>query len=123
MVDRNELLAQANDLAELLLQTPEIEAYRTAEQRLKADPKTEAKIRKLKELTEQVGDFKIRNVPFKHYQHLVVESENLLNELQSIPEVRIFQECQAAINELLDSVTSRLARGVMTRLENEHNEI
>jgi cell fate (sporulation/competence/biofilm development) regulator YmcA (YheA/YmcA/DUF963 family) len=122
MVDRNELLAQANEIAEILLDAPEIAAYRAADQQLRANPQTEAKIRKLRELTDQVGDFKARNVPFKHYQNLVIESEKLMNELQSIPEVHVFQETQAAINELLESVTSRLARGVMIRLENEHNK-
>lgn len=122
MVDRNELLAQAAEIAEILLQAPEVGAYQDADKQLKANPQTEAKIRKLRELTDQVGDFKARNVPFKHYQHLVAESENLLNELQSIPEVRTFQETQTAINALLESVTNRLARGVMIRLENEHNE-
>lgn len=122
MVDRNELLAQANEIAELLLKTPEIAAYRLAEQNMKANPATESKIRKLRDLTDQVGEFRARNVPFKHYEHLLKDSESLLNELQSIPEVRAFQEAQTAINELLLSVTDRLSRGVMIPPENEHNE-
>lgn len=122
MVDRNELLAEANELAELLLKTPEIAAYRLAERNMKANPATEAKIRKLRELTDQVGEFRARNVPFKHYEHLLKESETLLNELQSIPEVHAFQEAQAAINELLQTVTDRLARGVMVPLESGQNK-
>lgn len=122
MVDRNELLAQANELTELLLKTPEIAAYKLAEQNMKANPATEAKIRKLRDLTEQVGEFRARNVPFKHYEHLLKDSQSLLNELQSIPEVRAFQDAQAAINELLLTVTNRLSRGVMVPPENEHTK-
>jgi cell fate (sporulation/competence/biofilm development) regulator YmcA (YheA/YmcA/DUF963 family) len=122
MADRNELLAEANELAELLLKTPEISAYRLAEKNMKADPATESKIRKLRELTDQVGEFRARNVPFKHYEHLLKDSEALLNELQSIPEVRAFQEAQTAINELLQTVTNRLSRGVMIPPQNEQTE-
>ena len=121
MVDRNELLVQANELAELLLQTPEITAYKEAERNMKANPKTEAKIRQLHELIDQVGEFRARNVPFKHYQHLLKDSEALLNELQSIPEVRAFQEAQTAINDLLQTVANRLQRGVTNPPEKKNN--
>lgn len=110
MVDRNELWAQAEELAELLLQCPEIARYREAEARMNANAQATAMIRKLRELQEEIADFQARRVPEAYYKHLVAESESLLDKLEKIPEVKAFQEAQAAVNDLLQAITGRIAQ-------------
>jgi cell fate (sporulation/competence/biofilm development) regulator YmcA (YheA/YmcA/DUF963 family) len=109
MIDRNELWAQAEELAELLIRCPEIQAYREAEARMNANPQAVSMIRKLRELQEEIADFQARRVPEAYYRHLVAESESLLAKLEKIPEVKAFQEAQTAVNDLLQEVTQRIA--------------
>jgi cell fate (sporulation/competence/biofilm development) regulator YmcA (YheA/YmcA/DUF963 family) len=116
MIDRNELWAQAEELAELIAQCPEIAAYRAAEGKLSVNLEAQALIRRLRELNDEIGDFQARRVPEAYYQHLVQESESILEKLEKIPDVVEFQAAQAAVNELLTQVTGRLAEAVTTRV-------
>jgi cell fate (sporulation/competence/biofilm development) regulator YmcA (YheA/YmcA/DUF963 family) len=116
MIDRNELWAQAEELAELIAQCPEIAAYRAAEGKLSVNVEAQALIRRLRELNDEIGDFQARRVPEAYYQHLVQESESILEKLEKIPDVVQFQAAQAAVNELLSQITGRLAEAVTTRV-------
>jgi cell fate (sporulation/competence/biofilm development) regulator YmcA (YheA/YmcA/DUF963 family) len=116
MIDRNELWAQAEDLADMILQTPEIHRYQKAEAELQAHAEAQALINRLRSLQEQIQEFAARNVPEAYYRHLSHETESLLNELEKIPEVREFQEAQEAVNELLQAVSDRLGRAVQERV-------
>lgn len=112
MVDRNELWAQTEELADLLTQCPELEAYRVAEMNMKNHPEAQSLLRRLRDLHEEIGEFAARNVPEAYYKHLVEESESLLGKLEKIPLVAEFQRAQDAVNELLQAVTNRLAKAV-----------
>jgi cell fate (sporulation/competence/biofilm development) regulator YmcA (YheA/YmcA/DUF963 family) len=116
MIDRNELWAQAEELAELIAQCPEIAAYRAAEGKLSVNLEAQALIRRLRELNDEIGEFQSRRVPEAYYQHLVQESESILEKLEKIPDVVEFQAAQAAVNELLTQVTGRLAEAVTIRV-------
>lgn len=79
---------------------------------MKANAAAMAGIRRLRELQEQIGDMMSRRVSEAYYQHLTDESESLLAELESIPDVQNFLQAQSAVNDLLQAVTSRLAMAV-----------
>ncbi|MBX5435613.1 MAG: YlbF family regulator [Alicyclobacillaceae bacterium] len=111
-MNRNELLARAAELADLLVQAPEIARYRQAEAAMNRNPAAVSKIRRLRELQEQVGEFMARGVPEVHYRHLGQEIESLFAELEKIPEVREFMDAQSAVNDLLQDVTGCLAKAV-----------
>ena len=116
MVDRNELLAEAEDLADMIMEAPEIEKYKTAEILMQANTEASAKLRRVKELQEQVAEFQARNVPPMHFAHLLEETEKLFGALEEFPEVRAFQHAQQEVNELLSAITRRLARAVLERV-------
>ncbi|MCF8564510.1 YlbF family regulator [Alicyclobacillus tolerans] len=116
MVDRNELWVEAEELADLLIQSPELVSFREAERKMKENESALQMIQELRELQEQIGEFQSRNVPRPYYQHLEQKSELLLEKLDNIEEVRNFQESQQAVNQLLKDVTDRLSHAVMTRL-------
>jgi cell fate (sporulation/competence/biofilm development) regulator YmcA (YheA/YmcA/DUF963 family) len=116
MLDRNELWAQTEELADLIMQAPEIARYQEAEARMKAHPTASRMIQELKDLQEQVAEFQARQVPPMHYVHLLRETESLLDRLEKIPEVAEFQQAQAAVNDLLQALTQRLARAVLERV-------
>ena len=116
MVDRNELWAEAEELADLLMQSPELIAYQKAERAMKANESALSMISELRDLQVQVGEFQSRNVPENYYAHLVETSESIFEKLEKISEVRQFQEAQDAVNNLLSTVTERLSQAVMTRI-------
>jgi cell fate (sporulation/competence/biofilm development) regulator YmcA (YheA/YmcA/DUF963 family) len=121
MTNHNELWAQTEELAELIIQAPEIAAYQAAEQRMKEHPTARKMMEKLKALQEEIAEYQARRVPPKHYIHLLKDSESLLEQLEKIPEVAEFQRTQAAVNELLQAVTNRLAKAVLERVADEES--
>lgn len=116
MTDRNELLAEADELADMIMQSPEIMVYKDAEQAMQDQTEASAMLRRVKELQEQVAEFQARNVPPMHFAYLLEETESLFGKLDMIPEVRAFQAAQGAVNDLLQAVTRRLARAVLTQV-------
>lgn len=116
VVDRNELMAEADELASMIMESPEIAAYHRAEAAMQAHPEASSLLRRVKELQAQVQEFQARNVPPMHYAYLLEETESLFNKLDTIPEVKEFQRAQSAVNELLQAVTRRLATGVLMQV-------
>ncbi|MCL6593952.1 MAG: YlbF family regulator [Alicyclobacillus sp.] len=122
MFDHNELWAQTEELADLIMQSPEINAYQLAEARMKQHPQASSLLARLKDVQEQVAEFQARQVPPMHYVHLLKESESLMTELEKIPEVAEFQRAQNAVNDLLQTLTRRLARAVLERVGDDAGE-
>jgi cell fate (sporulation/competence/biofilm development) regulator YmcA (YheA/YmcA/DUF963 family) len=121
MTNHNELWAQTEELADLIIQAPEIAAYQAAEQRMKEHPTARQMMEKLKALQEEIAEYQARRVPPMHYIHLIKDSESLLEQLEKIPEVVEFQRTQAAVNELLQAVTNRLAKAVLRRVSDDES--
>lgn len=121
MINHNELWAETEELADLIIEAPEIKAYKDAEQRMKEHPTAQSKMKKLKELQEEIVEFQARRVPPKHYTHLMENSESLIEELEKIPEVAEFQQTQLRVNELLTNITTRLAKAVLEKVEDNGN--
>lgn len=121
MVNRNELWAQTEDLADLIIQSPEIRRYQDAEAQLRAHNEAQTFMSQLRDLQEQIGDFMARKVPEQYYQHLSQEAESLLERLERIPEVQHFQSAQSAVNELLQTVSDHLQRAVLEQVSPEES--
>lgn len=119
MIDRNELWAEADELADLIIQSPEVIHYQEAEKALKATPQAQAKMTQLRDLQEQIAEYQARKVPFEHYKYLMRDMESLLAELETIQEVKTFQGAQTALNELLQTVSNQLSRAVLERVTGE----
>lgn len=121
-MNQSELWAETDELAALIIQSPEIVAFHEAEKYLKAHPKANQMMAKLRELQAQVADFQARKVPPKHFLHLLKDSESLLEELEKIPEVIAFQRAQQSVNHLLRSVTDRLAQAVLSGVADDEED-
>lgn len=114
-MDRLELLLQADELADLLLMSPEIEVYRRTEEALNRNGNALNLLKRFHELREQVAEFQARKVPPMHYSYLLAETDQLLKQLEEIPEVTAYEQAQAKLNELLDAVTATLYSAVQER--------
>lgn len=118
-MNQEQLWTETDELAKLIIASPQIAAFHQAEKNLKAHTEASHLMAELRSLQEQVGEFQSRKVPPKHYVHLLQKSESLLDTLEKIPEVAAFQQSQQDVNTLLESVTSRLAQAVLTRVTDE----
>lgn len=119
-LDRLNLLLQAEDLADLILKAPEVEAYRSAEAALQNHPEATSLIRRLRDLREQVAEFQARKVPPMHYAYLLEETEKIRDQMDMIPELKEYENAQQRMETLLDSITSRLSSAVQQQLDLEH---
>ncbi|QQE80678.1 YlbF family regulator [Alicyclobacillus sp. SO9] len=115
-ISHNDLLVQAEELADRIMEMPEVDAYKKAEADLQRCSDAQSMMLQLKDLQEQIAEFSSRNVPEQYYQHLSKESESLLEKLETIPEVNAFQEAQSKVNRLLQEVSDRLASAVMKQV-------
>ena len=118
-MNQGELWAETDELASLIMQSPEIIAFHEAERNLKAHVRASQLMAELRLLQEQIGEFQARKVPPKHYVHVLHNSESIMGELEKIPEVAAFQQSQQEVNDLLQQVTSRLAQAVLARVEDD----
>lgn len=114
-MDRIDLLLQAGELADLILESPEVDAYRRANAALHEHREAVSFMRRLGELREQVAEFQARRVPPMHYRYLLEETDGIMQQLEHIPEVKAFEDAEAKLNALLDEVADRLSSAVQTR--------
>ncbi len=119
MTNHNELWAQTEDLADLIIKSPEIRLYQEAEKKLQAHQQAVHLMAQLRDLQDQIGDFISRKVPEQYYRHLSEEAESLLEQLEKIPEVQHFQSAQSAVNELLQAVSDHLQQAVLQQVTQE----
>jgi|GEM_PF-6672694 len=119
MMTHEELLAQAEELADMIMQSPEVVAYKQAQQRVADCPEAQKLMNRLKEVQEQTADFSARHVPERYYQPLSQESESLLAELEKIPEVKAYQSAQSTVNDLLKDISDCLALAVARQIAPE----
>lgn len=103
------LLAEAEQLADMLMQCQEVQEYRRTEASMNALPEVAALLRRLRDLQEQIGEFVSRNVPEEHFRSLQEDMDAALTKLEGIPEVTAFMAAQTRINDLIQAVTGRLA--------------
>jgi len=117
MLDRNELWAEAFELGEMIAQSEEVTSYQEAEKAMRDNIEAQVLLRKLRDQQEQLTALE-RFATRDHLKGLESDIQALLDLLDGIPEVQKFRECQSAVNELLQSVSSILAKVVTESIEN-----
>lgn len=118
-MDRLSLLLQADELADMILQLPEVQSYRETEAAMERNTDAMNLLRRFRELREQVAEFQARRVPPMHYASLLQETDELMAKLEEIPEVQAFEAAQERMNELFDAITARLKSAVETQINED----
>ncbi|MDI3256111.1 MAG: YlbF family regulator [Kyrpidia sp.] len=111
-LDPNELWAQAYELGLLIADSPEVEAYRQAEQALNENAEAQVLLRRLREQQEQLDSLR-RHGSGDYVRPLEESVDEILKALEAIPEVAAFQQAQQRVNDLLQEVT----RTIMSAME------
>lgn len=108
---REEVLAEAKELAAMLANTEEIERFKQIEGKVNKNDKIQRLITKVKTLQKQAVNLQSYD---KQKALKIVEEElkKAEEELDSIPVVQEFKEIQIVVNDVLQLVTKTIAREV-----------
>ncbi|WP_018131155.1 YlbF family regulator [Effusibacillus pohliae] len=108
MVDHNELWGQAYELGCLIADSPEVEVYKQAKEKMEAHPQIKPLLRKLRDM--QAEHEKLQGYSQgPHLQELEHSINALIEQLDQFPEVTAFKQACSKVDELLQSVTTLLA--------------
>lgn len=105
LIVREDILAKARELADLISTSDEVNMYRKAEKQIATNEKVQDLIRQIKKKQKEI-------VAFETFQNeemvkkIEAEQKALQDELDSIPLVQQFQQTQSDINYLLQLVVS-----------------
>jgi len=111
VLDRNEIWAQAFELGQLILESPEVAHYKQCEQALEADAALSAKVAKFRELQEQFERL-AEHGSGPHLDGLRGDIKTLSDELNARPEIQAYKAAMKQVDELLKSVTDTIAQTI-----------
>lgn len=112
---RENVLAEAKRLAEMLSSTDEIERFKQVEAKLNENQKVQRLIQKIKTLQKQAVNFQAYGKQ-EALKKVDEEIERLQNEIDEIPVVQEFKETQIVVNDVLQLVSGTIAREVTNRV-------
>lgn len=107
-LDRNEIWAQAFELGQLILESPEVLRFKEAEKTMDTHPEISSKVRKFRDLQEQYERLS-EHGSGSHLDGLRQDITKLSAELDAYPEVKAYKEAMAQVDELLKAVTDKIA--------------
>jgi cell fate (sporulation/competence/biofilm development) regulator YlbF (YheA/YmcA/DUF963 family) len=117
MVDRNKIWEYANELGQLLAESPEVEQYKQAELAMNQHPQAQSLIRQFRELQEELTALEERGTEPKYTKPLRDRIRELVDQMDQIPEVQQFKEAQSKVNDLLGSVSQLLADSILKSMQ------
>ena len=115
LVSMKEIMEKARQLADLIVQSEEVDFYRRAEQQIKRSQKVQSLIAQIKRKQKELVHAKHLNKEQLAAQ-LEEELERLQDELDEIPIVAEFKESQLEINDLLQMVTNVIANTISEKI-------
>ncbi|SER08472.1 Cell fate regulator YmcA, YheA/YmcA/DUF963 family (controls sporulation, competence, biofilm development) [Gracilibacillus ureilyticus] len=108
---RNEVIAEAHNLAKMMANIEEIERFKQLEAKLNDNNKIQATIKKIKALQKQAVNFQAYGKE-EALKRVEKEIDRLQAEIDEIPVVQEFKESQVVINDLLQLVSNTIAREI-----------
>ncbi|MEW9697635.1 RicAFT regulatory complex protein RicA family protein [Paenibacillus sp. SI8] len=105
LIVREDILAKAKELAELLTTSNEVQFYQKAEKQISSNPDIQTLISSIKKKQKEIVAFEKFQNP-KMVEKIEGEIDSLQDELDGIPIVSEFKQTQEDINYLLQLVMS-----------------
>lgn len=103
--DRERIFELANEIADLIAQSDEIERFKQAEKKISANMRVQELITDLKRKQKRIVALE-NNRQYEDIPQLEKEMEEIQQELDSIPVVEEFKQTQLEIDHLLQLVSS-----------------
>ncbi|GIP36897.1 hypothetical protein J31TS4_01770 [Paenibacillus sp. J31TS4] len=115
---REDILKKAEELAQLLTTSEEVQFYKRAELQIKSSEHVQNLIKQIKKKQKEAVAFESFDNP-EMVKKIEAEIEALQNELDSVPIVSEFQQSQSDINYLLQLVMGIVRDTVSEKIELE----
>ncbi|MCF6093135.1 YlbF family regulator [Microaerobacter geothermalis] len=115
VVNREQILKKAEELADLISNSPEVDIFKKAEAKIKINERVQTLISQIRKKQKQL-------VSYEHLKKddlakkVEEEIERLQDELDSIPIVQEFKQTQVDINDLLQLITNVIANTVSEKI-------
>lgn len=115
-LDRNEIWAQAFELGQMILESPEVTHYKACEQAMEDNKIVAAKVRQFRDLQEQYERLS-EHSQGSHLEGLRADIKKLSSELDNYPEVQAYKAAMLKVDELLQAVTGLIAQTVSEKAQ------
>lgn len=119
LIVREDILARARELAQLITTTEEVALYQQAEKRIQSHEKVQGLIAKIKKKQKELVAFQNTFKNEAMAAKIEKEIEELQDELDGMPIVQQFQQSQTDVNYLLQSIVSIIRDSVAEKLDVE----
>jgi cell fate (sporulation/competence/biofilm development) regulator YmcA (YheA/YmcA/DUF963 family) len=119
LIVREDILARAKELAQLITTTEEVEIYQKAEQVIQKHDRVQGLITTLKKKQKELVAFQSTFNNPKMVEKIEAEIDALQDELDTMPIVQQFQQSQVDVNYLLQSIVSVIRDSVAEKLDVE----
>jgi cell fate (sporulation/competence/biofilm development) regulator YmcA (YheA/YmcA/DUF963 family) len=117
---REDIMAKAKDLANMIYSSEEVQHFRRAEQKINANERIQTLIGAIKKKQKEIVAFEsFKNN--KMVDKIEGEISTLQDELDGIPIVNEFQQSQTDINYLLQMVVSVIRDTVAKKIDVDHD--
>ena len=122
IIVREDIMAQANALAEAIYSSEEVQQYRRAELQINQNERVQNLINQIKKKQKEVVAFETTFKNADMVKKIEAEMATLQDELDDIPIVSQFQQSQSDINYLLQLVVSIIRDTVAEKINIENAE-
>lgn len=119
LIVKEDIMAKAKELAEVIFHSDEVQHYRRAEQQINNNERVQGLINQIKKKQKEVVAFETTFKNAEMVKKIEAEMEALQDELDGIPIVTEFQQSQSDINYLLQLVVTVIRDTVSDRINLE----
>jgi cell fate (sporulation/competence/biofilm development) regulator YmcA (YheA/YmcA/DUF963 family) len=109
--NKDDIIAQAKELAKMVAETEEVDFFKRAEAQIQGNEKVSMLISSIKGLQKQAVNFQHYGKP-EALKKTEAKIEKLEAELDEIPVVQQFKESQVEVNDLLQIIASTISNTV-----------
>lgn len=111
-LDITEVLASAQDIADMIMASEEMKTYQYTKNRLAQDPEAQAKITEFQQLKEDYEEVQRFGKYHPDYEQVGKRVRELRREVLSFPSVYAYKKAETALDDLLYHVCRTIANGV-----------
>lgn len=121
-LDRQDILAKAKELAELIATSAEVDIYRRAEKQISGNSRVQELISAIKKKQKEAVAFEQTFKNSEMVKQIDREIDSLQNELDAIPIVAEFQQTQSDLNDMLQLVIHAVRDTVSEQIQVEEGK-
>lgn len=119
LIVREDILARAKELAEMITKTEEVQLFQRAEKLIQANEKVQGLIAQMKKKQKELVAFETTFKNPQMVEKIQKEIDALQDELDELPVVQQFQQSQVDVNYLLQSIVSIIRDTVAEKIDIE----